>query len=75
MGKQCSFSMPPENMAFQMARLFKGLSTVFINIRPVVCMGSDMSISVGLLFLSEFLRQTLHTNGLSSWTDRLVRIA
>ena len=34
MGKQCSVSMLPKNMAFQMARLFKGLSTAFTNIRP-----------------------------------------
>ena len=30
--------------------LIKGLSTVFTNIKPVICMGSNMSISVGLLF-------------------------
>ena len=47
MGKQRSVSMPPENMVFQIARLFKVLSIVFMNIRPV-CMGSDMSILVGL---------------------------
>ena len=50
MGELYSISVPSQTMAVQMARLFKSLSTVFANVWPMICMCSDMRISVGLLF-------------------------
>ena len=60
--------MPSQTVSVQMTRLFEQLSTVLTStacqhcgqlVWPVVCMRSDMGISVGLLFESLTANPTL----------------
>ena len=51
--------MSSQTVSVQVTGLFEQLSTVLTSIWPVVCMRSDVGISVGLLFESLTANPTL----------------